>query len=311
MKIPGFSLMRFTGVVAVLVGVAALAVLAAQQDTPRRGVYVYGQSGQSPRVGLRTQLLGGSYVGVTVRDVDASDVERAKLPRATGVVVEEVRSDSPAAAAGLRAGDVILSFDGERVRSARHFERLVSETPEGRQVSIALVRGTESIDLNVTPEAAPSILALDSLRALRDLDVRSMPELRDFRMVVPEDLHITVPRIEGLEGLTGPRVVIMRGRLGVGVQEMTDQLAEYFGATDGVLVTSVDDDTPAKAAGLQAGDVITRVNGEAVRSAADLRRRLDRASGEVTITLIRDRKEIEVKATLGERDSETVRRIIR
>ena len=48
-----------------------------------------------------------------------------------------------------------------------------------------------------------------------------------------------------------------RGRLGVGIQELTPQLAEYFGTKDGVLVTSVEPETPAAKAGLKAGDVIT------------------------------------------------------
>jgi len=308
MKIPGFGIVKILGVTVVLLGVAAFAVLAAQQERPRSNVYVYGQSRPETLQGLRT-LLGGSYVGVTVRDVEASDVERAGLPGPAGVVVEEVRADSPASTAGLRAGDVIVSFDGERVRSARHFERLVSETPEGREVAVSLVRGSERLELSVTPEAAPSIMALDSLRGLRGLELRSMPELRNFRLEVPEDLAVTVPRID-VEGLSGRIVTLMRGRLGVGVQEMTDQLAEYFGAGEGVLVTSVEDETPAKAAGLQAGDVITRIDGEPVRTSSELRRRLDRASGEITITLIRDRKEIEVKADVGERD-QVVRRIIR
>jgi S1-C subfamily serine protease len=135
-----------------------------------------------------------------------------------------------------------------------------------------------------------------------------MPELRNLELFRPDDFTVTVPHID-IENL--PRVLMMRGRLGVGVQEMTDQLAGYFGATDGVLVTSVEDETPAKAAGIQAGDVITKVDGEAVGTALELRRRLDRASGEVTITLIRDRREQTVKADLGERDPRTVRRIIR
>jgi serine protease Do len=261
-----------------------------------------------PLTELRTQILGGSYVGLTVRDAEAADVERAGLPQAAGAVVEEVRGDSPAARAGLRAGDVITQFDGERVRSARHFDRLVSETPDGREVGITVVRSGETVALKVTPEEAPSVVALESLRGLRDLELRSIPELRDFEFRMPENFTVTVPRIE-VDSL--PRIVTMRGRLGVGVQEMTDQLAEYFGAAGGVLVTSVEDETPAKAAGLKAGDVITKINGEAVGTASELRRRLDQASGEVTITLIRDRREQTITADLGERESRTVRRIIR
>jgi S1-C subfamily serine protease len=62
---------------------------------------------------------------------------------------------------------------------------------------------------------------------------------------------------------------------------------------------------------LKAGDVITKVNGEAVRSSAELRQRLAQASGEVTITLMRDRKEMTVKTTLSDDNVVRTRRLIR
>lgn len=303
MRFTGF-VVKTVGVLVVLMGVAALALVAAP--------YVYGQSTAARRVApmaeLRTHVWGGSYIGVTVRDAEAADAERAKLPQATGAVVDEVRADSPAATAGLRAGDVITRFDGERVRSARHFERLVAETPDGRQVEMTVARAGETVNTKVTPEAAPSLMALDSLRGLRDFNVHAIPELRDFELRMPEHFTVTVPRFDA-DSL--PRLLTMRGRLGVGVQEMTDQLAQYFGATDGVLVTSVDDDTPAKAAGLRAGDVITKINNEPVRTTSELRRRLDSATGEVAVTIMRDRREETVKVTLSDEEREAVRRIVR
>jgi len=301
MKFPGSSLLRIAGVIVVLLGVAAMAAVTAP--------FVYGQSrSRAPVTALRTQVLGGSYIGVSVRDTDAADAQRAKLQQATGAVIDEVRGDSPAAKAGLRAGDVITRFDDERVRSARHFERLVADTPDGREVAMTVVRAGANVDLRITPEAAPSAFAFtDSLRSsLRDLDAR-MPELRDFEFRMPDNFTVAAPRIE-----VNPRLgysLVMRGRLGVGVQDLTDQLAEYFGATGGVLVTSVDDDTPARAAGLKAGDVITKVDGEDVNTTAELRRRLDRAEGEITLTIIRDRREQTIKVDLGE--ARAVRRIIR
>jgi serine protease Do len=302
MRITGFSVVKAAGVVVVLMGVVALAVVAAP--------YVYGQSStrRTPLTQeIRTHLIGGPYVGVTVRDADSADVERAKLPSASGAVVEEVRVDSPAAKAGVQAGDVITRFDGERVRSARHFDRLVTETPEGRAVEMTVVRAGENVNMTVTPEASPSPFALESLRGLRNFELRTIPELRNFELRMPEHFTVMAPRLEG--DLFAH--LLSSGRLGVGVQDLTDQLAEYFGAKEGVLVTSVEDDTPAKTAGLQAGDVITKVNGEAVRTSSELRRQLDRASGEVTITLIRERREQTVKAQIRETERRAPRRIVR
>jgi len=75
---------------------------------------------------------------------------------------------------------------------------------------------------------------------------------------------------------------------------VTDQLAEYFGTKDGALVTGVDDGMPAKAAGLKAGDVITKIDGEAVHNAADVRR-IVASKTEVAITITRDHKEQTIK----------------
>src|SRR5438093_11124913 len=73
-----------------------------------------------------------SMIGARLADVTADEAKTLKLPRAEGAMVESVNPNSPASAAGLRAKDVIVEFDGERVRSARHLMRLVTETPVGR-----------------------------------------------------------------------------------------------------------------------------------------------------------------------------------
>ena len=90
-----------------------------------------------------------------------------------------------------------------------------------------------------------------------------------------------------------------RGRLGVQVNELTPQLAEYFGVKDGgVLVSSVTGDSPADKAGVKAGDVITSLNGGRVRDGDDLIDQLREKEGEVTVGILRDKKESTVKATL-------------
>src|SRR5262249_9586446 len=97
-------------------------------------------------------------------------------------------------------------------------------------------------------------------------------------------------------------------RLGVTVSELTSQLADHFGVRDGVLVTSVTDGSPASHAGLKAGDVITSVDGQRVGSREDLLRALrdaDRGSAtgtvDLTIGIVRDKKESTFKATIDSR----------
>jgi serine protease Do len=84
------------------------------------------------------------------------------------------------------------------------------------------------------------------------------------------------------------------------VQQLTPQLEEYFGVTGGVLVTSVTEGTPAAAAGLKAGDVITAVDGTTIDSSSDLRRSLQRldAGAEFSLSIVRDRKTMTIKGKL-------------
>ena len=102
-----------------------------------------------PRDGNRRDVMvldgRGSQLGVMVSDVDAKAA-------AVGVQIDEVNDDSPAEKAGIKSGDVIVEYDGERVRSARQFTRLVQETPEGRTVKIGLLRDGKRQTVDATPE---------------------------------------------------------------------------------------------------------------------------------------------------------------
>jgi membrane-associated protease RseP (regulator of RpoE activity) len=82
--------------------------------------------------------------------------------------------------------------------------------------------------------------------------------------------------------------------------ELTKQLADYFGITDGkgALVTSVTEDGPAAKAGVKAGDVITAVDGEAVDSPGDISRVINRKKeGEVALTIIRNKSQQTIRVT--------------
>ena len=92
-------------------------------------------------------------IGVRLSDVTADQVKTYKLSKAEGAVVESVNPKSPAATAGLREKDVIVEFDGEHVRSARHLTRLVTETPAGREVALVVMRDGHRTNLHLTTEA--------------------------------------------------------------------------------------------------------------------------------------------------------------
>ena len=232
----------------------------------------------------------GAQLGVRVSDVD---VKAATV----GVRVDEVNVDSPAEKAGLREGDVVVEYDGERVRSARQFTRLVQETPDGRTVKIAVIRNGQKQSMDATPEAGRATwdFGFDGDRIRRELErsLRDLPREFEFRYDDrgPRRFEYRVP--DRVMPLTP------RGRLGVSVQSLTPELEEYFGATNGgALVSSVAQDSAAAKAGIKAGDVITSINGDRVSDSGDLMRELEEATGEVTIGILRDKQELTLTATL-------------
>jgi serine protease Do len=261
---------------------------------------------QESRRGRAIILDGrGSQLGVMIRDLEGDAAAKS-----TGVEIEEVTPDSPAAKAGLKPGDIVTDYDGERVRSARQFTRLVQETPEGRTVSMAVLRNGQKQTLQATPEGRELswTMGIDGDRIARETERSTREALRQFRMDSPAF------RFHFDDGFPGLRMT-PRGRLGVSVEGLSTQLADYFGAKDGgALVSSVTADSPAARAGIKAGDVITTVNGNRVRDADDLVRELsDAKSDDVTIGLLRDKKETSVKATLESRTDrlQTPRRPVR
>src|SRR5688500_15466777 len=92
----------------------------------------------------------GSGIGVSVRDLTPQESERTE---GGGVLLEDIREGTPAARAGFKSGDIVVEFDGERVRSARQFMRLVRETRPGRAVRAVVLRGSARETVTVTPEA--------------------------------------------------------------------------------------------------------------------------------------------------------------
>ena len=244
-----------------------------------------------PELMLRADA--GSSIGAAVRDLRDEEIAAAKLAQPGGVLVQDVRDDSPAERAGLRSGDIVVEFDGERVRSARHFTRLVRETAPGRSVRGSVLRDGTRQEITVTPDAGDRLtMNLPDLGPEIERGLRSLPRNFNFDFdVAPAPL----PR-----GGIAPR-----GRMGVTLAPLSDQLATYFGVKDGVLVASVETDSPAGRAGLQAGDVITRMNGRDVTSAADVTRAVRDAQPGATfdVRVTRDKKDVDLKVTLPERDA--------
>lgn len=307
--------MAVLGVVALVVAASAPVSGDQQTFTVKRGdaadqrVIV---RGQLPQVMLRAgSALGGVRLGVTVRDVTADDVTKMKLAGQAGVVIDAVDSDSPAAKGGVLKGDVAVSFDGETVRSMAQFTRLVRETVPGRTVKMDVMRDGKRVALSVAPEEAADrdvrvwIDEPEMLRADKDVLLKRRQELERQLRALPRERGRVFElgplgefHWQGEPGAGMLSFSTNRGRLGVTLQDLTPELAEFFGVKEGALVSSVQKDTPAAKAGIKAGDVITAVDGKAVKGPGDAVEQLRDKSGEVSVSVVRDKKTLTLKATL-------------
>ena len=187
------------------------------------------------------------WLGVGIQPVTAELAKSLKLPDSTGALVSSVTDGSPAEKAGLKAGDVIVEFNGERVARADRLPNAVATTPVGHEVTLSIVRDGKPLKLTakIGEQAETKEAAAKPERA-------------------PAKLGLTVEPVT-------PRLA----------RELS------LKDTQGLIVRAVEGDSPAAEAGVQAGDVIVEVDRHPVRSPADMRRQLDEhAKGTPVLMLV-------------------------
>lgn len=234
---------------------------------------------QAQRGEIHVYTGEGGFLGVNVREVRSEDVTTLGLAREMGVYVEAVQEDSPADRAGLKAGDVILKYEDRALLGVRHFQRLISETPAGRQVSLEIFRDRQTLTLSAQVGERPDrrILA----RAPR-------PGVPFFDA---EERELIIRPREAVRAFS---IFSDRPRLGISGGELTEQMAQFLGVPQkkGVLVMEVVEGTPAHRAELRAGDAIVAVDGKPVGSLSELSRQLTGDSHELEI--VRDKQSLRV-----------------
>jgi serine protease Do len=227
-------------------------------------------------VNTASATQSGSYLGIWVWEIDAARAKELRLPQPGGIEVTLVSAGSPADLAGMKAGDVIDVYNGQKVDSIEHFSRLVRETPGGKPVKIQIVR-------NGTPQVLTA--KIETISAAERPGPITAP-----RSSLPQADRQDVPR-----SLMTWRSPV----LGVEAEPLFGQLAGYFGVTEGVLVRTVTPGSPAEKADMKAGDVITRINKSPVTTPAEIAARLRTVtSPAVAVTTMRERKEITLTVTL-------------
>lgn len=219
------------------------------------------------------ELTGGdSYLGIGPRDINPNRVAALKLKDDAGVEVTEVDHDAPAAKAGIKVGDVLVTYNSQKIESAEQLKRLIHETPVGRTVQIGVSRGGQQQTVAVTLGSKKQMFA-------------GIPKAP--RMGNPGNSLFDNPPDMSMNALQ------MASKSGLLVENLTPQLGEFLGVKTGggVLIRSVEKGSAADFAGLRAGDVIVRIEKEQIADMSDWHRLTNRRSGKTMLGVVRDKHE--------------------
>jgi serine protease Do len=240
--------------------------------------------GGQPYAFFSGSAAGGSFLGVAVAEIDNERARALKLGEVHGVEITNIEGDSPAAKAGLKTGDAVLEYNGQRVEGIEQFQRLVRETPAGREVKLLISRNgaTQALTATVGVRKAP--------KAFHSEDFFKGVEIPEFHMPDMPQIFATWSS----------------SFLGIEAESLGSQLAAYFGVKEGVLVRSVTKDSPADKAGIKAGDVITKIDQTKVTTPGEISAaiRAVRPKKTFPVEIVRDRHESSVSVTVTEDHSE-------
>jgi serine protease Do len=250
--------------------------------------------------------MSGSRLGIGLRDIDADRAGVIKLGDPRGVEVESVLQESPAARAGIKRGDVLLSYNGESIMGADQLIRLVSETPPGRKVRIEYWREGKTLTVTVIT-AAPQVIPYVTQRPMPWQSANPLGGIRKAQSPLdlpnPGETEMKLRALAIAESIPKPELIWRTPLFGIECEPLQSQLAEYFGVKHGVLIRSVIKDSTAAKAGLRAGDVVTQIGEHSVADPRDLTSyiRTERhANGPVALEVTREHRPVSVKVTLAQ-----------
>ncbi len=195
---------------------------------------------------IRKGKVERAYLGVAIQMLTPPLAEQFGLKVQEGVVVTDVFPDTPAEAAGLKSGDVILEFAGAKVSKPAELQEIVERCPINSQQTITIFRDGKRIPLQVT--------------------VREQPK----------DYGLT--RRSRLPG-RGPERGGPVEDLGLELEPLTPEVARQLGLdfTEGLVITHVRPNSVAALAGLESGEVIVQVNRLPVKTMEDFRKALEKS----------------------------------
>jgi serine protease Do len=203
------------------------------------------------------------YLGVNLQDEISLELARAlRLPDANGAIVTEVSPNTPAARAGLKAGDIIREVDARPIADSAQLRLLISQKVPGSRVSMKVLRAESGRNL---------------VERTIETTLGTLPENLANRRP-----NLTAPGME-----EGAAQDALHGVEVVELDRNTRRRLNLPESVQGALVTSVDAESNAGRAGLRPGDVIQEIDQQQVRTAEDAVRLTAEAEGESIVLRVR------------------------
>jgi serine protease Do len=190
--------------------------------------------------------ISRGFIGVTIQDITEELAEAYKIKNREGALVSEVMEDSPAEKAGIKHGDIITEFNGRSVDTSSTLRRLVANTPAGTQSTLKVLRDNKPITLSIIPKELPANLG-------------------------GSDSQSSNPKSE--DGSTTDQSPLS----GVELSDITQATRERFNIPEkmnGVVILSIDPESPSAEAGLAVGDVIRDIAGSPVKNVKEAEKQL-------------------------------------
>jgi serine protease Do len=289
---------RSFGVVALIAGVAVLdggqvlhAAQMASDFGPQMVAMMLG--------GLHAHTAQG-YLGVVARDISDDQLGTLKLKETKGVEIIDLDHDGPACKAGMRVHDVILQMNGQAIGGWEDLKRMLRDQPVGRTVSFLISRDgqTQTMSMAMADRQMVGLQAWEQHYSVPapgeglSGSVRSGVPGNSFMGSSPSSSVTPTPK--GHREVLAMSMILNSSYTGAQLEVMGPQLADFFGSEGGagLLVRSVDTNSPAEEAGMKAGDVVVRINSIAVSSGTDWTKTVHDNKGKpVPVVVIRDKHE--------------------
>jgi S1-C subfamily serine protease len=276
--------------------VAGIAVLDRGQVLHAAEMSALGQQMYAAAMGESHGHSAQGYLGIDMRDVSEDQLGALKLKEARGAEITNLDHDGPACKAGMRLHDVILQMNGQRVENDDQLRRMLKDMPVGRSVSFVISRDgqTQTMTMQTADRRTVGLQAWEQHYTVPAPGPSGVVRGNTFLDSKSVNANATATPKEHRDLLGTETIILSSSFTGAKLEVMGPQLAEFFGATGGagLLVRSVDGNSPADEAGMKAGDVVVKINSISVANGTDWTKTVhDNKGRPVPVVVLRDKQE--------------------